>query len=111
MRTTAALLALLLALPVAAQTAKPAAPPPPAPVKPAAAVPAITDAQKAAYWKALANQQADSKNWEIRAKFLQDELNKTIASMTDICGKDFALQGSPTGDPVCVLKPAPAEKK
>lgn len=101
MRTTAALLTVLvLVLPVVSQTAKPV---PPAAKVPVA--PAISDAQRAAYWKAIFQQQvAQKQRDEAGTAFSQ-----SVQSMSETCGKDATLQQATNGDPVCVLKPA--EKK
>lgn len=103
MRTTAVLLAAVaLALPVAAQTPKP--------VNPAAkAAPAISDAQKAAYWKASALQEVHQTNADIQSKQDTAAVQQAVQAMVKTCGLDADLQQDPNGDPVCVLKPA--EKK
>lgn len=106
MRTTALLLAaLVLALPVAAQTAKPE----PTPAKVAVA-PTISDAQKAAYWKAAMQQSGAQKQLDAA----NATATQAIQAMVATCGDGATLQQAPNGDPECVLKPAekkPAEKK
>lgn len=102
MRTTALLAALVLTLPVAAQTAKPA---PPA-AKPVVA-PAITSDQRAAYWKA-ATQQANAQK---QLDAANTAVTQAVQEMVTACGKDSNLTQVSNGDPVCVLIPKPAEKK
>lgn len=91
---------LIIAISASAQKAKPAAPP------------AITDAQKAAYWKALSQQQAAQKQLDSASALM----NQAVQSMILTCGEHATLQ-APNGEPECVAKPetvkaeAPAAKK
>lgn len=120
MRTTTALLAALaLALPVAAQTAKPGPPPPAIPLNghPATAAaaiqvnensktpPTITAEQRAAYWKAVFQQSNLQKQLDAAGQAVQTE----VQAMVVTCGINATLQQALNGDPVCVAKPA--EKK
>jgi hypothetical protein len=91
-----AILSMVLSLPLAAQTK----------------TPTITDAQKAAFWKAQAQLQADSS----AANAAQEKLNKTrgafeaaVKALNDTCGKDFHAQMDSNGDPTCVANPKPTE--
>lgn len=74
-------------------------------------IPQLTEKQKAAYWKALAQQQGEAKQHDTQAAFLQGEVTKAMQAMTEACGKDAVLQGSASGDPECVAKPAASEEK
>jgi hypothetical protein len=90
------IIALFLAVPLIAQNAKPPAPPKP---------PAISDAQRAQFFKAQsqmiqANAQAQQK---------QSEFQNAIAEMQKTCGDTATLQSNPNGDPECIAKPAPAK--
>lgn len=95
--------ALFLSLPLAAQTdAKPAqdsAPKPPA-------VPVITDALKARFFKA----QSFESQASVQAEKAQGALKAAIDEMRKVCGESSVLQSDQTGDPVCVAKPS-TEKK
>jgi hypothetical protein len=90
-----ALLIVVLALPLAAQTPKPAA------------VPTIPDAVVSRFWKAQSQvQQAESSLQNARA-----QMGAVVTQMGDACGKDFQAQMNTQGDPACVAKPAAKETK
>jgi hypothetical protein len=85
-----ALVIVVLALPLAAQTPKP----PEAPV--------ISDTIKAQFFKAQSGMiQADQKAQQMRDAFTQ-----IVSALTATCGANFQPQINPQGDPVCVAKPA-----
>lgn len=67
--------------------------------------PIITDTQKAAYWKASANQQSIQ---SALAKAQQD-LQQAVQAMIEVCGKSATLTVAPNGDPVCTANPEPAK--
>lgn len=73
------------------------------PVKPKTP-PVLTDAQRAAYWKAFSQQQSAHKQ--------EDEANsamsKAVQEMIITCGQDATLQ-APNGDPECIAKPEPVK--
>lgn len=97
MKRIIALTALGLGIAAIAQTApKPAAPP------------TITDAHKAAYFKAqLQLTQAQSALGTAQAK-----MQAAVGEMVTDCGNGFLAQLDPNGDPVCAAKPAsPAAPK
>jgi hypothetical protein len=108
MRTIILSTALMFALPLAAQTAKPK---PPAAVK---ASPAA--ARQAPYIQAPPAQVASTPVAPaISDKTLKDffkaqsRMQTVISEMQKTCGADATLQINQSGDPTCVLKPA--EKK
>lgn len=70
-----------------------------APVKP----PTITDAQKAAYWKATTQQAAAQRQSEAANAAVQTAVQAMVAA----CGSDATLQQAPNGDPECVAKVEP----
>jgi len=97
-------LLLLLAVPAFAQQKTAPTPPPAVAAKPATP-PAISDAQRAQFFKAQsqmiqANAQAQQK---------QSEFQNAIAEMQKTCGDKYTLQLNPYGDLECVAKPAPAK--
>lgn len=87
--------ALGLALPLAAQTAKPAP-----------SVPVITDAQRADFFKAQSRMQAASDAAKDEQTKFQTELDK----LRTACGETSTLQLNQSGDPVCIAKPSAAKK-
>jgi hypothetical protein len=93
--------ALLLALPMVAQTAKPKEAP-----TPTAAAPVISDKLKAEFFKA----QSFSVQASAQAEKAQNTFQNALVELKKICGDNYALQSDQTGDPVCVAKP-PTEKK
>lgn len=71
--------------------------------------PVLSDAQKAAFWKAQAvKTQAEAEAQAVEQKVAQARTNFSAAvkQLTDACGADFQPQMSKDGDPVCVAKPA-----
>jgi uncharacterized membrane protein YgcG len=90
------IIALFLAVPLIAQTAKPTVP-----AKP----PAITDAQRAQFFKAQSQMiQANAQALQKQAEF-----QSAIAEMQKTCGDTASLNLNQSGDPECVAKPAPAK--
>jgi hypothetical protein len=68
--------------------------------------PTIPDAQKAAYWKAVAQQQGAQKQLDTA----NASMNQVVQTMIVTCGADYTLQ-APNGDPECVAKPKVEPKK
>ena len=85
------LLATLLSVSALAQSSKPATPP------------TITDAHKAALFKA----QLQVNQAQAATQVAQAKMQAAIADLTADCGKDFQPQWDANGDPICVVKPAP----
>ena len=96
MKRIPVIIALFLALPLIAQTAKPPAPP---------KTPVISDAQRAQFFKA----QSQMIQANAQAQQRQTEFQNAIAEMHKTCGDTATLQLNPNGDPECVAKPAPAK--
>lgn len=99
----AAFTAILIFAPMALQQAPAPHPPPAAAPKP----PQITDAQKAAYWKAYSDYQGAAFKEAQVLRDEQEKLGKLQAlqqSLVETCGENFVLQGSASGDPECVQK-------
>jgi hypothetical protein len=76
-------------------------PKPTVPAKP----PAITDAQRAQFFKAQS--QMIQANAQVQQR--QTEFQNAVAEMQKTCGDAYTLQINPNGDPECVAKPAPAK--
>jgi len=90
------IIALFLAVPLIAQTTKPTVPSKP---------PAITDAQRAQFFKAQSQMiQANAQDQQKQAEF-----QSAIAEMQKTCGDTASLNLNQSGDPECVAKPAPAK--
>jgi hypothetical protein len=94
MRTLILATALIVALPLAAQTTKQVTP------AAAPAVPTISDAQRAEFFKA----QSMMIQSATQAKTEQSNFQAAIAKLQQTCGETFTLQMSPSGDPICVAK-------
>jgi predicted metal-dependent hydrolase len=90
------ILILALAIPVCAQTPKPADAPKP---------PAISDAQRAQFFKA----QSQMIQANVQAQQKQTEFQNAVAEMQKTCGDKYTLQLNPNGDPECVAKLVPAK--
>lgn len=67
--------------------------------------PTITDAQKAAYWKAVALQGVHQTSADIQSKQDTTAVQQSVQAMVAACGPDATLQQAPNGDPECVAKP------
>lgn len=81
---------------------------PAAPAKPAPTAPAITDALKAKYFKALSQQQEAQAQFQNAQKAMQDSTTnyqKVVQEVVAVCGDKFTAQMDKDGDPVCVVKP------
>jgi L-lactate utilization protein LutC len=122
MRTIILSTALMFALPLAAQTAKPKPPAavkaspaaarqapyiqaPPAQVASTPVAPAISDKTLKDFFKAQSRMMVLTE----QSKSANTELQTVISEMQKTCGADATLQINQSGDPTCVLKPA--EKK
>lgn len=96
---------LLFAIPVLAQTPKPADK-----TKP----PVITDAQKKEFFKAQAGllqaEEAENQARQIMQQ-RQSIYAGTVKTLQDACGKDFTLKSGPDGDPYCAVEPSKPEVK
>lgn len=71
--------------------------------------PVLSDAQKAAFFKAQAQLQAaimESDAASQKLTKMRDALAAEVKQIQDACGKDFQPQMNHDGDPVCVAKPA-----
>lgn len=80
------------------------------PVAPATPKPStITADQRAAYWKAFAQQQGAQKQLEAA----QAAITQAVQAMVAACGADESLTQAANGDPECVaiLKSKPEVKK
>ncbi len=96
MKRISVIIALSLAMPLIAQTAKPTVP-----AKP----PVISDSIKMAWLRVEVLQMKTQK---------QDEETQTatqavLREIQSACGNDFSPQLNSNGDPECVAKPAPAK--
>ena len=91
--------ATLFALPLAAQTPKP-------PQDAPKSAPVISDALRAQFFKA----QAFMVQANDAAEKAQSNFQSAIAEMKKACGEKATLQSNQTGDPVCVVNPAPEKK-
>lgn len=65
--------------------------------------PTLTDAQKAAYWKAVAQLSGLQKQVDSASTAVQQSVQALVAA----CGSDATLQQAPNGDPECVAKVEP----
>lgn len=91
-----ALIAALLAFPMAAQ-------PKPADVKP----PVVSDGLKAQFFKAQSQLVQAQSMQQQRQESFQQVINQIQAA----CGGAFQVQLDSQGDPACAAKPVPPEKK
>lgn len=81
---------------------------------PVAKPPIITDAQRAAYFKAQSEYQAAAMAAEHAAndrEYRQKALRDAMEEITKVCGKDYTPTMTPAGDPACVAKPVVKETK
>ena len=96
--------AILFAMPLAAQTAKPA---PETPKAAAPVTPVVSDALKAQFFKA----QSFKVQADVQAEKANSIFQAAIAEMRKACGDSHTLTESQSADPVCVAKPERPEKK
>ena len=109
MKSTIALLALLLAVPAFAQQ-KPASTLPPTPptvaAKPATP-PSISDSERASFFKA----QSQMIQANTQASARQADFQMVVSELQKTCGDKYTLQLNAGGDPECVAMPAPTPTK
>lgn len=97
---------VILCLTLCALSAQPQATPKAAPPPAKPAVPVISDALKAKFFKAQLEMQAAQKAVKVKAASLQS----TVGEITAACGGEFVPQMDANGDPVCVEKSKEVKK-
>jgi len=105
---TLAVLFFVMAMPIAVCEDKDVKPTPPAAAKEADKAPAVTDAMKLAYFKALARKQDAQNSLEQAQKYMQEanvKFQQAVQDITKTCGEKYVAQFDAQGDPACVLKP------
>jgi hypothetical protein len=81
--------------------------------QPAPKPPVLSDAQKAAYWKANAEYQDAATKAQQAAQdreYKQGPLRDAVEALRKACGADYTLGVDANHYPVCVAKPAEVKK-
>ena len=102
-------IALSFALPSIAQQTTPTKPVVPPATKTVKAPPVLTDAQRAAFFKAqaqLAIAASDAEHAQQVQQAKQAAFQAAVAILRKVCGDSADLQMSSDGDPVCIAKSA-----